>query len=100
MTCSGFLIARANTTTYLENGEWELETSQMKNEGGYLSVNNNYSYCEVKVQHTGKSNSNNASLRPALISVSCLLVVASVLMFIVGFICGHCFSQRTRKFTA
>ena len=52
------------------------------------------------LQHTGKSNSNNASLRPALISVSCLLVVASVLMFIVGFVCGHCFSQRRRKFTA
>ena len=38
--CSGFLIARTNTTTCLENGEWELETSQMKNEGGLLiSVN-------------------------------------------------------------
>ena len=33
--CSGFLIARANTTICLENGEWELETShlQKKNEG-------------------------------------------------------------------
>ena len=34
-----------------------------------------------------------ASLRPALISVSCLLVVVSLLMFIIGFIRGHCFNQ-------
>ena len=27
--CSGFLITSANTTTCLENGEWELDTSQM-----------------------------------------------------------------------
>ena len=43
---------------------------------------------------TGNSNSDNTSLRSALISVSCLLFVASVLIFI---ICGHCFSQRCRK---
>ena len=48
---------------------------------------------------TGNSNSDNASLRPALISVSCLSVVASVLTFIIGFICGHCFSQRCRELT-
>ena len=34
--CSGFLIARTNTTICLENGEWELEISQMKSEGGLL----------------------------------------------------------------
>ena len=34
MCCSGFLIARTNTTTCLENGEWELETSKMKSDGG------------------------------------------------------------------
>ena len=51
--------------------------------------------------HTGNSNSESASLRPALISVSCLLFVASVLMFVIGYICGHlhCFSQRCRKLT-
>ena len=31
--CSGFLITKPNTTTCLENGEWELETSQMKDDG-------------------------------------------------------------------
>ena len=31
--CSGFLIARTNTTACLENGEWELETSQPQTEG-------------------------------------------------------------------
>ena len=31
--CSGFLIARTNTTTCLDNGEWELETTQEKSEG-------------------------------------------------------------------
>ena len=45
------------------------------------------------LQHTGKDNV------PALISVSCVAVVASVLMFIIGFICGHCFSQRRKKLT-
>ena len=34
--CSGFLIARNNTTTCLENGEWGLETSQTKSEGDLL----------------------------------------------------------------
>ena len=33
----------------------------------------------------------------ALISVTCVLVMISALMFIIGFICGHCFSQRWRK---
>jgi hypothetical protein len=36
MCCSGFLIARTNTVTCLENGEWELETSQTQNEGDLL----------------------------------------------------------------
>ena len=34
--CSGFLIARTNATTCLENGEWELETSQTQTEGDLL----------------------------------------------------------------
>ena len=54
-------------------------------------------YCEVYfLQHTGKPNSDNV---PALISVSCVAVVASVLIFIIGFVCGHCFSQRRKKLT-
>ena len=48
------------------------------------------------LQHTGKPNSNNV---PALISVSCVVVVASMLMFIIGFVRGHCFSQRRKKLT-
>ena len=32
MCCSGFLITRVNTTTCLEDGEWELETTQEKGE--------------------------------------------------------------------
>ena len=36
-------------------------------------------------------------LRTALISVTCVLVMMSALMFVVGFVCGHCFSQRWRK---
>ena len=31
--CSGFLITRTNTTTCLENGEWELETTLENCEG-------------------------------------------------------------------
>ena len=48
------------------------------------------------LQHTGKPSSDNV---PALISVSCVAVVVSVLMFIVGFVCGQCFGQRRRKLT-
>ena len=35
MCCSGLLITIADTTTCVENGEWELEATQMnsKNEG-------------------------------------------------------------------
>ena len=36
-------------------------------------------------------------LRTALISVTCVLVMMSALMFLIGFSCGHCFSQRWRK---
>jgi hypothetical protein len=50
-------------------------------------------------QYTGKPNSAVMDNVPALISVSCVVVVASVLTFIIGFICGHCYSQRQRKLT-
>jgi hypothetical protein len=36
MCCSGFLIARTNTATCVENGGWKLETSQAQNEGDLL----------------------------------------------------------------
>ena len=32
--CSGFLLTGTNERTCLENGDWELETSKMKSEGG------------------------------------------------------------------
>ena len=32
MCCSGFLITQVNTTTCLEDGEWELETTREKGE--------------------------------------------------------------------
>ena len=55
------------------------------------------------LQHTGAPDSSTAAatttqmLRTALISVTCVLVMMSALMFLIGFICGHCFSQRWRK---
>lgn len=33
MCCSGLLITKADTTTCLGNGDWELETIQLKSEG-------------------------------------------------------------------
>ena len=66
-----------------------------------LSINNitidiSINYWEVYfLQHTAAGKPN----VPALISVLCVAVVASVLMFIIGFICGHCFSQRRKKLT-
>ena len=48
------------------------------------------------IQHTGVS-ATAAMLRTALISMTCVLVVMSVSIFIIGFVCGHYFSQRLRK---
>ena len=48
------------------------------------------------IQHTGVS-ATAAMLRTALVSVTCVLVVMSVFIFIAGFVCGHHFSQRLRK---
>ena len=48
-------------------------------------------------QHTGIPDPANALLRTALISVTCVLVMTSVLTFIIGLFCGHCLSQRRRK---
>ena len=36
-------------------------------------------------------------LGTALISVTCALVIMTALMFLIGFICGNCFSQRWRR---
>ena len=38
-----------------------------------------------------------AMLRTALISVTCILVVMSVFIFIIGYVCGHYSSQRLRQ---
>ena len=38
-----------------------------------------------------------ATLRTALIAVTCVLVMMSALTFVIGFVCGNCFSQRWRK---
>ena len=38
-----------------------------------------------------------AVLRIALISVTCILVVLSLFMFIAGAVCGHCLSQRCKE---
>ena len=48
------------------------------------------------IQHTGVS-ATAAMLRTALVSVTCVLAVMSVFIFIAGFVCGHYFSQRWRK---
>ena len=72
------------------NGNWKHHKPKLKMI--CLSIN----IIDYFLQHTGKPNSDNV---PALIFVSCVAVVASVLMFIIGFICGHCFSQRRKKLT-
>ena len=83
------------------NGNWKHHKPKLKViclsiniiDNNCISIN----YWEVYfLQHTGKPNSDNV---PALISVSCVAVVASVLMFIIGFVCGHCFGQRRKKLT-
>ena len=40
-----------------------------------------------------------AMLRAALISVVCLSIIISAVMFVIGFVCGHYLSQRWRKST-
>jgi hypothetical protein len=39
---------------------------------------------------------NDDRLRDELIAVSCVLILVSAVMLIIGFIGGHCFSQRYR----
>ena len=57
----------------------------------------------MSLKHTGAPSPSTATaastqtLRTALISVTCVLVIMSALTFLIGFICGHCFSQRWRK---
>ena len=51
----------------------------------------------ISFNHTGTHDSANTMLKTALISVTCLYVMTSALIFIIGFLCGHCFSQRHRK---
>ena len=36
-------------------------------------------------------------LRTALISVTCVLVMMSALIFLIGFVCDHCFNQKWRR---
>ena len=38
-----------------------------------------------------------AMLRAALISVVCLSIIISAVMFVIGFVCGHYLTQRWRK---
>ena len=79
------------------NGNWKHHKPKLK--VICLSINIidiSINYWEVYfLQHTAAGKPN----VPALISVSCVAVVASVLMFIIGFVCGHCFSQRRKKLT-
>ena len=75
------------------NGNWKHHKPKLK--VIFLSIN----IIDISLyflQRTGKPNSDNV---PALISVSCVAVVASVLMFIIGFVCGYCFSQRRKTLT-
>ena len=57
----------------------------------------------LSLQHTGAPDSSITAatttqmLRTALISVTCVLVMMSALMFLIGFISGHSFSQRWKK---
>jgi hypothetical protein len=49
MCCSGFLIARTNTATCLENGEWELESFQTQNEGDLLEYQQYIYCCQIEI---------------------------------------------------
>ena len=51
----------------------------------------------IHLYHTATPDPAIAMLKIALISVTCLYVMTSVLIFIVGFVCGHCFSLRQTK---
>ena len=52
--------------------------------------------------HTGTPDPSPAAttaqtLRTALITVTCVLVMMLALTFVIGFVCGHCISQRWKK---
>ena len=53
------------------------------------------------IQHTGVPDpATTTMLRTALISVTCLSIIISAMIFIIGFVCGHYLSQRRRKSAA
>ena len=51
-------------------------------------------------QHAEMCDPATAMLRAALISVVCLSIIISAVMFVVGLVCGLCLSQRWRESTA
>ena len=51
---------------------------------------------QIFILYTGCAVNDN-KLRDALIAVSCVLIMVSAVMLIIGFIGGHYFSQRYRK---
>ena len=76
----------------MENGNWKHHNPKLKVICN-ITIDISINYWEVYfLQHTASGKPN----VPALISVSC---VAVVLMFIIGFVCGYCFSQRRKKLT-
>ena len=60
----------------------------------FYTMYDNIIIYSLSLQHTGAPVQ---ILRTALISVTCVLVIMSALMFLIGFIGGNCFSQRWRR---
>ena len=46
---------------------------------------------------TGMSTVSTVTLRTALVSVTCLLVLMAALIYILGFVCDRCLSQRWQE---
>ena len=61
----------------------------------------NSPHIELLFQHTGSPDPSTvaitAMLKTALIAVTCVLIIMSALMLIIGFVCDHYYSQRWRK---
>ena len=77
---AGLILTGSNTLTCVGNGEWEPDPNTVK----------------CKNESTIRKGSLSKEAKIAVASSVTVFTVASILFFIVGFLCGH-FCQRRRK---
>ena len=103
-TCPpGQLLNGTDTSTCMGNGEWEPDISEMNCIGllalyaltaAIFYAQTHQFHCKLAIHFDYLTVMSGATLTTALISVTCVLVVISVLTFVIGFICGQCYVRK------